>query len=67
MVKRQHSNARVYPGSGHGAVRPAKGCARALYYLAPGVLVVGGTSERGREAPKSLLEEGSVEVSAQWC
>ena len=35
----------VYPDSGHGAVRPARGCARALYYLAPGVLVVGGTSE----------------------
>ena len=28
-----------------GAVRPAKGCARALYYLAPGVPVVGGTGE----------------------
>jgi len=23
--------------------------------------------ERGREAPKSLLEEESVEVSTQWC
>ena len=34
-----------YPSSGRGAVRPAKGCVRALYYLAPGVLVVGGTSE----------------------
>ena len=39
--------------------------ARALYYLAPGVLVVGGykRDERGREAPKSLLEEESVVVS----
>ena len=35
----------VYPGSGRGAVRPASGCARALYYLAPGVPVVGDTSE----------------------
>ena len=26
---------RVYPGSGRGAVRPAKGCVRALYCLAP--------------------------------
>ena len=34
-----------------------RGCARALYYLAPG--------ERGREAPKSLLEVESVEMSAQ--
>ena len=36
-----------------------RGCARALYYLAPGVLVVGGykRGERGREAPKSLVEE----------
>ena len=23
--------------------------------------------ERGREAPKSMLEEESIEVSAQWC
>ena len=44
-----------------------RGCAMALYYLAPGVLVVGDTSkrERGREAPKSLLGVESVEVSAQ--
>ena len=34
-----------YPGSGHGAVRPARGCASALYYLAPKALVVGDTSE----------------------
>ena len=40
-----------YPGSGRGAVRPAKGCARALYYLAPEVLVVGGTSQ-AREGGK---------------
>ena len=36
-----------------GAVRPAKGCARALYCLTPGVLVVGGTSE-AREGGKLL-------------
>ena len=43
-----------------------RGCARALYYLAPGVLIVGVTSEaREREAPKSLLEVESVEMSAQ--
>ena len=41
----------VYPGSGRGAVRPARGCARALYYLAPEVPVVGGTSE-AREGGK---------------
>ena len=43
----------------------SKECASALYYLAPGVHVVGGTSEaREREAPKSLLEEKLIEVSA---
>ena len=43
----------VYPGSGRGAVRPANGCARALYRLAPGVPVVGGTSEvrEGEQLP----------------
>ena len=56
----------VYPGSGRGAVRPARGCARALYYLAPGVPIVGEyrRGERRREAPRSLLEEELVEVSA---
>ena len=56
----------VYPGSGRGAVRPARGCASALYYLAPGVPVVGEyrQGERGREAPRSLLEEKSIEASA---
>jgi len=39
---------------------------RALYSLAPGVLVVGGyrRGERGREAPRSLLEQKSIEASA---
>ena len=38
----------------------------ALYYLAPGVLVVGDTSlsERGREAPKSLDALELIEASA---
>ena len=56
----------VHPGSGHGAVRPARGCARALYYLALVVPVVGGykRGERGREAPRSLLEKKSIEASA---
>ena len=42
-----------------------QGCATALYYLASGVLVVGGykRGERGRETPKSLLEE-VIEASA---
>ena len=56
-----------YPGSGRGGVRPAKGCARALYCLAPEVPIVGGTSEareREREAPRSLLEEEMIEASA---
>ena len=47
----------IYPGSGRGAVRPAKGCARALYYLAPDVLVVGVQARRERE--------GSSQVSAR--
>ena len=51
--------------SATGAVRPARGCARALYYLAPEVPVVGGTGvAREREAPKSLLEEKLIEASA---
>ena len=43
------------------------GCARALYYLAPVLPVVGGyrRGERGREAPRSLLEKKSMEVGAQ--
>ena len=43
-----------------------RGCARALYYLAPVVPVVGGhmRGERGREAPRSLLEEKLIEASA---
>ena len=43
-----------------------QGCASALYYLAPEVPVVGGykRGERGRKAPKSLLEEEMIEASA---
>ena len=42
-----------------------QGCASALYYLAPGVPIVGGTSKvREREAPKSLLEEEMIKASA---
>ena len=41
----------IYSGSGRGAVLPARGCARALYYLAPGALAVGDTSE-AREGGK---------------
>ena len=43
-----------------------RGCARALYYLAPEVPVVGGyrRGERGREAPRSLLEEKTIGVNA---
>ena len=45
-----------------------RGCARALYYLAPVVPVVGEyrRGERGREAPRSLLERKSVEADARW-
>ena len=43
-----------------------KGCARALYCLAPGVPVVGGTSEarEGGKLPSLLLEEELIEASA---
>ena len=53
------------------AVRPAKRCARALYCLAPGVTVVGGTSEarEGGKLPSLCLEgeliEASVNIGAQ--
>ena len=62
-VTQEHT---VYPGSGRGAVRPARGCARALYYLAPGGACSRGykRGERGREAPKSLLEEEMIKASA---
>ena len=44
----------------------SKECARALYCLAPGVPVVGGTSEakEGGELPSLLLEEELIEASA---
>ena len=56
----------VYPGSGHMTVSPAKGCAKALYYLCTGGACNRGykRGERGREAPKSLLEEKLIEASA---
>ena len=55
----------VYPGSSRGTVRTTRGCVRALYYLAPGVPVVGEyrQGERRREAPKSLLVEKLIEAS----
>ena len=42
------------------------GCAGALYYLTPEVPVVEGYmhDERGRGAPRSLLEEKLIEASA---
>ena len=66
LMQEASSNTRVYPGSGRGAVHPARGCARALYYLAPVVPIVGGyrRGKRGREAPRSLLEEKLIEASA---
>ena len=42
----------IYPGSGHGAVHPARGACSRGYKR----------GERGREAPKSLLEVESVEM-----
>ena len=62
-----HSNARFYPGSGLGAVRPAKGvCEGTVLSCTRGACSRGyKRGERGREAPKSLLEVESVEMSAQ--
>ena len=62
-----HSNARFYPGSGRGAVRPVKGvCEGTVLSCTRGACSRGyKRGERGREAPKSLLEVESVEMSAQ--
>ena len=62
-----HSNARFYPGSGRGAVRPAKGvCEGTVLSCTRGACSRGyKRGKRGREAPKSLLEVESVEMSAQ--
>ena len=43
--KRQHNNALFILVPAAGPYVQQRGCARALYYLAPGVLVVEGTSE----------------------
>ena len=49
-----------------GGVRPAKRCARALYCLPSGGAYSRGykRGERGREAPRSPLEEELIEASA---
>ena len=64
-----HSNARFILVPAAGPYVQQRECARALYYLAPEVLVVGGykRGERGGEALKSLLEVELVEMSAQSC
>ena len=54
----------VYPGSGHGAVRPAKECECTVLSCTGDACSRGyKRGERGREAPKSLLEE-MIEASA---
>ena len=50
-ARRNHSNARFILVPAAGPYVQQRGCARALYYLAPGVLVVGGTS-KAREGEK---------------
>ena len=54
--KRQHSNTRFILVPAAGPYVQQRGCARALYYLAPWGLVVGGTSE---------AREGGSHVSAR--
>ena len=65
LMQEVHSNARVYPGSGHVAVRPAGVC-ECTVLSCTGVPVVGEykRGERGREAPMSLLGEKMIEASA---
>ena len=50
----------VYPGSGRGAVRPAKGVCEGTVLSCTRCACSRGykQGERGRKAPKSLLEEG---------
>ena len=62
-----HSNAQFYPGSGRGAVRPAKGvCEGTVLSCTRGACSRRyKRGERGRKAPKSQLEVESVEVCAQ--
>ena len=64
-----HSNARFYPGSGRGAVRPAKGvCEGTVLSCTRGAYSRGyKRGESGRKAPKSLLEVELVEMSTQSC
>src|SRR6185503_8774963 len=64
-----HSNARFYPGSGRGAVRPAKGVCEGTVLSCTRSACSRGFKRggRGREAPKSLLGVESVEISARWC
>ena len=55
----------MYPGSGRGAIRLAGVCECTILSCTE-VPVVGDykRGERGREAPKSLLEEEMIEASA---
>ena len=57
----------VNPGSGRGAVRPAKGVCEGTVLSCTRSACCRGykQGERGREAPKSLLGVESVGVSAQ--
>ena len=59
----------VYQGSGRGAVRPARVCECTILSCTGGACSRGyKQGERGREAPKSLLEEmikASANIVAQ--
>ena len=55
----------VYSGSGRGAVRPARVCECTVLSCTGGACSRGyKRGERGRKAPKSLLEEEMIEASA---
>ena len=61
MMQETTQKRTIYPGSGRGAVRPAKGVCESTVLSCTWSACSRGykQGERGREAPRSLLEEES--------